>query len=163
MDEAFTQCNLSDISFPTTLESIGGWAFGLGEIKELILPVSLKEIGSYAFCNTKLECIVCLNPTPCECEENVFKNETYLYATLQVPQESLELYKTIFPWQNFFKIEGHSLNNIEYLTNCTNHPIEQYVSVKGDVSDKPFKGLNIIRYKDGSTKKAILGIKGVGR
>ena len=78
--EAFYGCVLSEIYFPTTLESIGGWAFGLGEIKEITLPVSLREIGSYAFDDSQLESVICLSPTPCECEENVFKNETYLGA-----------------------------------------------------------------------------------
>ena len=154
--EAFYGCNLSNIIFPTTLESIGGWAFGLGNIKELTLPVSLKEIGSYVFDDIQLESVVCLNPTPCECEENVFKNETYLYATLQVPQESLDLYKSISPWKNFFKIEGHSLSNIEDVSNSIDLPVKQYISTNGEGSNRPLKGVNIIRYKDGSTKKVII-------
>jgi hypothetical protein len=154
-NEAFYGCNLSKIDFPSTLESIGGWAFGLGDIKELILPVSLKSIGSYAFDDTQLESVVCLNPAPCECEENVFKNETYLYATLRVPQESLHLYESTSPWNNFLNIEGYTLSSINELTNCSNLPEKKYINIIGELSDKPFKGINIIRYKDGSTRKVL--------
>ena len=155
-NEAFYGCHLSEISFPSTLESVGGWAFGLGEMKELTLPVSLTQIGNYAFDDTQLDFVVCLNPVPCECYENVFKNETYLFATLRVPQESLNLYKSVAPWKNFFNIEGHNISNIDELTDSTNLPVYQYISTIGQISDKPLKGINIIRYKDGSTRKAII-------
>lgn len=154
--EAFYGCNLSEIFFPTTLESVGGWAFGLGDIKELTLPASLRKIGNYAFDDTQLESIICLNPIPYECEENVFKNETYLYATLQVPQESLNLYKSTSPWKNFFNIEGHSLTNIDDLTDSINPPIKHHINVNGQISDRPLQGVNIIRYKDGSTRKILI-------
>lgn len=155
-ESAFYGCSLSEIDFPSTLESIGGWAFGLGDIKELILPASLKKIGSNAFNGSQLESVVCLSPTPCECEENVFKNETYLYATLRVPQESVDLYKATTPWKNFFKIEGHSLSNIDDLTKSDDLPVKHYINTNGQLSDKPMKGINILLYNDGSTRKVIV-------
>lgn len=153
-NEAFFNCKITALNLPSTLESVGGWAFGLGDTKELILPAALKKIGSYAFDDTQLERVVCLNPTPCECEENIFKNETYLYATLQVPKESLELYKLANPWKNFFKIEESS--GIEEVKETVDLTVKNYISTNGVISEKPIKGINIIQFKDGSTRKVII-------
>ena len=155
-NDAFFGCSLSEIQLPSTLEIVGGWAFGLGDVKEIILPIALKEIGSCAFDDTQLESVTCLNPSPCECRDDIFKNETYLYATLRVPQESLDLYKNTTPWKNFFKIEGHNMTSIEDIkSNGDNKIVESYTSSSGQIARKPFGGFNIIRYKDGSTKKII--------
>lgn len=142
-NEAFYGCPIDTLYLPSTLETIGGWAFGLRNLKELVLPASIKSIGSYAFDDTQLERITCMGVSPIICEENVFKNETYLYAQLVVPNESIELYKSTLPWSSFFNISGHNLTG---LTNCIHkkNSNKLYINSEGKYSDKPHRGFNIM-------------------
>lgn len=54
--EAFeTLSNLSSISLPNTLESIGDYAFEGCPIEEIVIPESVKSVGKEAFYNTNIE------------------------------------------------------------------------------------------------------------
>lgn len=152
--QAFFDCAITDLTLPSTLKEVGGWSFGLGEMKELTLPAELAKIGSYAFDDVVLEKVVCLNPTPAICEENAFKNETY-YGTLSVPSQSLELYKSTTPWKNFFNIVGHEMSSVEGINTDNEHIIVGYYNIYGVSSSQPFDGLNIVKYSDGSSKKIV--------
>ena len=153
--EAFYGCPIDTLYLPSTLETIGGWAFGLRNLKELVLPASVKKIGSYAFDDVQLEKITCMWVTPISCEENVFKNETYLYAQLVVPNESIERYQSTTPWSSFLNILGHNLtgltNNINVKTS-----VKSYITPEGIKSNKPYRGLNLIRYRNGEVKKVFI-------
>lgn len=153
--QAFYGAILSDFVLPSTLKKVGSWAFGLGNITSLTLPVSLSEIGGYAFDDAVLSEVIATNPVPVECEEYVFKNETY-YGTLIVPTESLEAYKSTKPWCNFFTIVGRDFSTIADVTISDISEVDYYLNAAGHRSCKPFKGLNIIVYKDGSIKKYFL-------
>lgn len=150
--QAFYGAILSDFVLPSTLKKVGSWAFGLGNVTSLTLPVSLSEIGGYAFDDVVLTEVIATNPTPVECEEYVFKNETY-YGTLIVPSESLEAYKSTKPWSNFFTIIGRDFSSIADVTISDNSEVDYYLNATGLRSSKPFKGLNIIVFKNGSIKK----------
>lgn len=113
--QAFYGCSISELSLPSTLQKIGGWAFGISELQELILPEALTEIGSYAFDDCIIPKVVCMGSIPIECEENVFNNDTYLYGTLYVPDGCAASYKTSKPWNSFFNIcenENSSIENV---------------------------------------------------
>ena len=113
--EAFYGCYISELSLPSTLQKVGGWAFGISELQELILPEALTEIGSYAFDDCIIPKVVCMGSIPIECEENVFNNGTYLYGTLYVPDGCAASYKTSKPWNSFFNIcenENSSIENV---------------------------------------------------
>ncbi len=113
--QAFYGCYISELSLPSTLQKIGGWAFGISELQELILPEALTEIGSYAFDDCIIPKVVCMGSIPIECEENVFNNDTYLYGTLYVPDGCAASYKTSKPWNSFFNIcenENSSIENV---------------------------------------------------
>lgn len=153
--EAFYGCPIDTLYLPSTLETIGGWAFSLRNLKELVLPASVKKIGSYAFDDVQLEKITCMWVTPISCETNVFKNETYLYAQLVVPNESIELYQSTTPWSSFFNMSGHNLtgltNNIHVKTS-----VKSYINPEGIKSNKPYKGLNLIQFRNGEIKKVFI-------
>lgn len=113
--QAFYGCYISELSLPSTLQKVGGWAFGISELQELILPEALTEIGSYAFDDCIIPKVVCMGSIPIECEENVFNNDTYLYGTLYVPDGCAASYKTSKPWNSFFNIcenENSSIENV---------------------------------------------------
>ena len=111
--EAFYGCYISELSLPSTLQKVGGWAFGISELQELILPEALTEIGSYAFDDCVIRKVLCMSLIPINCEENVFNNDTYLYGTLNVPEGCLALYKEAKPWNSFFNIVEYENSSIE--------------------------------------------------
>lgn len=154
--EAFYGCKINQLLLPSSLEKIGGWAFGISELKELILPVSLKEIGTEAFNSGRIEKIVCLSPVPIECENSIFSNDTYLYSTLVVPQGCLDLYKSTNPWKNFFNIQQNTQTHITEIANIKKNETDKFVNINGQEGKRPFNGINIIRMKDGKTKKVIV-------
>ena len=157
--QAFWGAKLANFTFPSTLKQVGGWAFGLGEISSLTLPAKLEKIGSYAFDDVTLTEVVTKNPIPVECEENVFKNETY-YGTLIVPYESLDAYKSTKPWNNFFTIKGEDFSSImPNVMDKTNLQVDHYVNSAGLSSSTPFNGFNIVVFEDGSYKKLFLNNK----
>lgn len=111
--EAFYGCYISELSLPSTLQKVGGWAFGISELQELILPEALTEIGSYAFDDCVIRKVLCMSLIPINCEENVFNNDTYIYGTLNVPEGCLALYKEAKPWNSFFNIVEYENSSIE--------------------------------------------------
>ena len=153
--QAFYGCKISELQLPSTLKEIGGWAFGLGEMKKLTLPYSLSKIGTGAFDDVAFEEVVCTNPTPCLCEESVFKNETY-FGTLYVPEESLDAYKATLPWSSFFNIKSIDASGINMINREQNSTVKAYINTQGQYNIVPFDGLNIIVFDDGTTKKAII-------
>lgn len=56
-DGAFSNTGLEEISLPEGLTGIGSYAFGAAPLKEIALPESLEEIGSYAFRQCPLESV----------------------------------------------------------------------------------------------------------
>lgn len=154
--QAFYNCSLEELSLPSTLTEIGGWAFGLGpDLRVLKLPKSLTKIGSYAFADVQLEEVICENPVPCACEENIFKNETYLYATLKVPMESLYKYKASAPWSSFLKIEGEKMSPLNNVI-LDSKSVVSYIDINGRESNIPFKGVNIAKYSNGKLIKIFI-------
>lgn len=155
-NEAFYNCFINNLTLPSTLQSVGGWCFGIGpDMKTLKLPISLTKIGSYAFSKGNIQEVVCMNPVPVACESNVFKNETY-YGTLYVPKGSLDAYKATKPWSDFFNIEEHNFSGIEYINSDSNTSIVSYTNLYGIVSDRPFVGWNIILFSNGKTQKVYI-------
>ena len=103
---AFRRCtSLTSIAIPQSVTSIDDYTFdGCSSLTSIILPNSVTSIGNYAFA-------FCTNLTHfyCYAEEAPFANsETTFYefptitsATLHVPANALEEYKTTEPWGDF--------------------------------------------------------------
>lgn len=81
---------------------------GCVNLESVTLPYSLIELeSSRAFVDCiSLKDIIVKNPTPIGIEESIFDAMTYLNATLHVPAEALETYKSANVWKNFFNIVG---------------------------------------------------------
>jgi hypothetical protein len=156
-NEVFYNSYINNIIFPSTLQRVGGWCFGIGsEMRTLSLPVSLSYIGSCAFSKRNIQEVICMNPVPVECESNVFKNETY-YGTLYVPKGSLDAYQSTKPWSDFFTIIEHNLSGINDITyDIDNSSVISFYNFSGLVSEKPFRGWNIVKYKNGSVRKIFI-------
>lgn len=128
---AFSGCSgITSLKLPQALNSIGAYAFngcmGLTEItipsvqrisrcafqdcrnlKILYIGNNVKTIYERAFALCpKMTDVYCYAGNVPSCYEDTFQDSYIEYATLHVPDASINRYKTISPWQDFGKIVG---------------------------------------------------------
>lgn len=144
INEAFAGSNLTDITIPNTVTDIGVGAFQYSALTSIIIPNGVTKIwaGAFHHCTslksvtlpnsitqiqrdafrdcTALTTVVCEAVQVPDCQHNIFANIPFLEATLYVPKESLEEYKSAIYWKDFGTIlpiaptgteNTHSKNN----------------------------------------------------
>lgn len=107
---AFGWNQISKLTLPSRLEIIQGGTFeGVGPITEITIPKFVDWIGSRAFAsNGYLQTVICLNPEPPALEANdVFDGVYYDKCVLQVPEQSVELYRNTDGWNQFKNITAY--------------------------------------------------------
>lgn len=144
INEAFAGSNLTDITIPNTVTDIGVGAFRYSALTSIIIPNGVTKIWAHAFYHctslksvtlsnsitqiqrdafwdcTALTTVVCEAVQVPDCQHNIFFNVPQSAATLYVPKESLEDYKSAIYWKDFGTIlpiastgteNTHSKNN----------------------------------------------------
>lgn len=105
---AFSGCKaLESIVLPPYIPVLYVFDFeNCTSLKHIELPTYLAEIRSNCFsgCNA-LETIICNVGTPPTCFSDSFTETCYKKATLYVPDESLDEYRTAQGWKNFYTIK----------------------------------------------------------
>lgn len=101
---------------------------------------------------TKLKTIKCYDPTP-----TFYPNcshEQYLNIQVLVPNQSIDIYKSSPSWKDFWYLDGFELSTgtTSIIGDINKKPIRFY-NTNGIIRKEPFKGLNIIKYSDGTTEK----------
>lgn len=181
--DAFRNCtNLSSLILPSSVKEIWSWAFmgcksltsitlpsgvenvwsrtfeGCESLKSITLPSDLKQIEGDAFkgCNS-LTSIYAFMKKPCKIQETTFDNETKINATLYVPKGSLLNYWDDNQWEKFMNIEEFDATSIGSLNTNANdvQEVSRY-SDNGQRLNTPAKGLNIVKYNDGTVKKIMV-------
>ena len=157
---AFDGCtNLSSIEFPSGLTSLDWGVFdGCTNLSSITLPSNLKYIGINAFRGcTGLTSIYAFMEKPCTIEETTFDNETKINATLYVPKGSLLDYWDDSQWKKFMNIEEFDVTSIGSLNTNANdvQEVSRY-SDNGQRLNTPAKGLNIVKYNNGTVKKIMV-------
>ena len=157
-DGALVYCsNMKSLNIPNSVASIASTAFWGCGLTSVIIPESVTYIGTYAFYCTSLQNMYCFAKTTPKTEGEMFFDTNLEKATLHVPAASIELYKATEPWKNFGHIgplsesELTGINAIAVnVTNC------KIYTLNGKQVDTLQKGVNIIHYPDGSTKKVFV-------
>ena len=130
----FYNCSsLKTLTFPENLTSIGKSAlYGCSSLTDIIIPNNVTIIDGHTFshCSSlvnitigagvntirtsafgycpEIKDVYCLSDNCPDTDKDAF-NESYIeYATLRVPDASVNLYKVSEPWKNFKKIVGLS-------------------------------------------------------
>lgn len=108
---AFDGCaNIENIVIGHSVLSIATQAFqNMGNLNSLFLSESVQNIGGGAFNATDIkEIIIEATTPPVVANSFAFSEKTYKDATITVPEESLELYRTAEVWKEFahYKISG---------------------------------------------------------
>ena len=143
-NNAFAGSGITSITIPNTVTDIGAGAFKYSALTSMIIPNGITKIRGFAFYHctslksinlpqsitqiqrdafrdcTALTTVVCEAVQVPDCQHNIFANIPFLEATLYVPEESLEDYKSAIYWKDFGTIlpiaptgteHTHSKNN----------------------------------------------------
>ena len=104
LNNAFYGCtNLKVVNIPNGLTRLSDAAFdGCSSLTSIVLPKSVKYIYGKAFANcSELTDVYCYAETLPSTDANAFDGSYVEYATLHVPANALDTYKTTAPWNNF--------------------------------------------------------------
>lgn len=146
---AFRACNnLKEIKLPESLIEIGPTCFQSSQISTITIPKNVKTIGGFAFniC-PNLETVYCLAETPPTTEESTFDQTTYELATLYVPKGTKDLYSKKGAWKYFKTIQEIESASIETINSDNQNPI--YFDINGNIvsepiENRPLKSTNVM-------------------
>ena len=77
-------------------------------------------------------------------------------CTLVVPQDHIAAYQQADQWKEFFFIERGDFDDGIGEVKAEIATGEDYYDLNGRQLDKPQKGINIIRYPDGTSRKVLM-------
>lgn len=155
---AFYNIFLSKVDFPPNLVKIGSCAFQYDYFQELKLPKSLTDIGGSAFGNCKdlSSVYVSWEQLPDFNVAYAFREVPMDQCTVYVPKGMATEYKSSNNWSYFKNIVEFDPTGIDKVTTSTNAKEVSRYSVNGQRLSAPTKGLNIVKYSDGSVKKVVV-------
>ena len=159
-DYAFYKCSgLTSVTIGNSVESIGAYAFyDCSGLTSLVFPSTVASIGKYAFRGcTGLTSITSKNTTPPVCGSYAFKSVD-INIPLIVPQESVSLYKTAYVWKDFLNIQGQDMSGVEDTFTDNGEVLIEVAryDANGKSIAAPVKGVNIVRYSNGTVKKVLV-------
>lgn len=142
-------------NYYTSNDVIGDWAFwGCSGLTSLTLPADITSIGDEAFqgCSGLTSIYVYAEKVP-KIDSNAFKGVDAKKCTLYVPMGTRYDYCASDFGDYFENIVEFEATGIDKTTTSTD--VEEVVrySVNGQRLSAPTKGLNIVKYSDGSVKK----------
>lgn len=157
---AFQGCkSLTSVTIPSGVKDVAPLTFyGCESLRSINLSSDLKYISGEAFKGcTGLTFIYAFMEKPCEIKETSFDNETKINATLYVPKGSLLDYWDDNEWKKFMNIEEFDATSIGSLNTNANdvQEVSRY-SDNGQRLNTPAKGLNIVKYNNGTVKKIMV-------
>lgn len=183
-EEAFADCGcLYEIKLPAELKRIGYRAFcgspyigsfgglkipskvteiapeafykSFQDIEVLELPASLKTVGDYAFADCSAKVIYAYMSEPFPLKDADFYSRPRSECKLYVPKGCAKKYRQAEIWKEF-DIEEMDGTGIEGVTNDSTVTEEARYDANGNRLAAPTKGLNIVRYSDGTVKKIMV-------
>ena len=152
---AFSGCSgLTSLNLPAGITSIGSSAFsGCSRLTSLTLPAGITEIGSYAFsyCSGLTSIYVYSEKVP-GIGRYAFNGCDAKKCILYVPKGTYDDY-WLSEFGYFENIVEFEATGIDKTTTSTDVKEVSRYSVNGQRLATPTKGLNIVKYSDGSVKK----------
>ena len=144
-----------DNHYYTSNDVIGSYAFySCSGLTSLTLPAGITSIGSYAFkgCSGLTSIYVYAEKVP-KIDSDTFEGIDAKKCTLYVPMGTCDNY-WLSDFGNYFEnIVEFEATGIDKTTTSTDVEEVARYSVNGQRLSAPTKGLNIVKYSDGSVKK----------
>ena len=152
---AFSDCSgLTSLTIPSSVTSIGYCAFlGCSGLTSFTIPSSVTSIGWGAFCGCRgLTSIYVYTEKLPNMGSDVFDGCDAKKCTVYVPKGTYDDYwlSEFGYFENIVEFEATGINNV--VTSNDAKELSRY-SVNGQRLPAPTKGLNIVKYSDGSVKK----------
>ena len=157
-DQAFHECSgLTSLSLPSGLTSIGNQVFCYcSGLTTLSLPSGITSIGYNAFygCSGLTSIYVYTEKMP-KLGTNMFDGCDAKKCTVYVPKGTYDDYwlSEFGYFENIVEFDPTGINNV--ITSNDAKELSRY-SLNGQRLSAPSKGLNIVKYSDGSVKKVVV-------
>ena len=157
-DDTFYGCSgLTSLTIPDGVTKIGKYAFSnCSYLTSLTIPSSVNSLGDYAFKNcSSLQSVHVSWSTPISAGK-AFNKADVSKCTLYVPQGTEQDYFLADVWGDFGNIVEYDPTGIDKVTTSTDAKELSRYSVNGQRLATPTKGLNIVKYSDGSVTKVVV-------
>ena len=155
---AFSGCSsLTSLTIPSSVTSIGNYAFeGCSGLTSLTIPSSVTSIGWSAFegCSGLTSIYVYPEKTP-KLGTDIFSGCDAKKCKVYVPTGTYDDY-WLSEFGYFENIEEFDATDIDNVTTASDAKEVSRYSVNGQRLSAPAKGLNIVKYSDGSVKKVVV-------
>ena len=140
---------------PSSVTGIGKYAFyGCSGLTSVTIPNSVTSIGvsAFAYCSSLTD-IYALRSDPSQygCNTDAFYSFNTSTCTLHVPTGCKEVYASTVPWNQFTNVVEEDISSIEEMEIKAQDAA--YYNLKGQCVANPQRGVNIIRYSDGTARK----------
>ena len=157
-ESAFRGCrSLFSLTLPSSVTEIGESAFeGCRSLTSLTLPSSVISIGKSAFegCSG-LTSIYVSWESPLSIDASTFKDANTGKCILYVPKGTYDDY-WLSNWGIFENIVEYDATGIDHITTSGEAKEISRYAADGQRLEVPAKGLNIVKYSDGSVKKVVV-------
>lgn len=157
-EKAFTDCSrLTSLTLPVGITSIGYDAFAYcSGLTSLTLPAGITSIGEFAFsyCSGLTSIYVYAEKVP-RIGRYAFEGCASRKCTLYVPKGTYDNYR-LSEFGYFENIVEFDATGIDKTTTSTDVEEVSRYSLNGQRLAVPVKGLNIVKYSDGSERKVVV-------
>lgn len=169
---AFSECKVTSVRLPNSVIETTGFSFSFCEnLTSIVLPSSLTGMGGRDFYGcTKLTTIYAYMNVPpryydtrypdfyfpFEFGSNSIMNGVRDNAVLYIPKGSSSAYSKAVDWREFKNIVELDPTSVENINTAKDIKETSSYTLDGQRLDHPRRGLNIVKYSDGTVRKILV-------